>query len=58
MAWFMPPQVVSLTAQPSIETKQAAETDAPDAARVCPQCGHPLRWTRQLLPAKQRSKPP
>lgn len=59
--WFMPPQAVSLTSPLSTETKQVTGTDAPDvadAARVCPHCGYALRWTRQLLPARQRGKPP
>ena len=59
MAWFTPPQVASLTAQPDTEMKQVTATeDAPDATHVCPHCGHPLRWTRQLLPTQPRGKPP
>lgn len=56
--WFTPPQAVAVTSPLSTETRPATETDTADAAHVCPYCGHPLRWTRQLQPVKQRGHPP
>lgn len=59
IAWFTPPLATSSSSQPATEAEQVTPTeDVPNAARVCPHCGHPLRWTRQLLSAKQRDKPP